>query len=332
MTATKCKTHAGRVAPIHDKIVAPVVLGPAPPWASRIKWRYASPIILAHLIAMLGFLPWFFSWTGVVLAALGCYVFGTLGINIGYHRLVTHRGFGCPRWLECSLVILGVCCLEESPTVWVAHHRQHHDTADTEDDPHTPRASFLWGHLGWLLMKSDNADAGRAMRRYARDLMNDPFYGWLEASDNWIKVALLSSAAFFVAGFTAVLLTGGALPDALQFGSSLLVWGWAVRTVLVWHITWSVNSVTHLWGYRNYETPDDSRNNLLIGVIANGEGWHNNHHADPRSARHGHSWREPDLAWLTIRALQAGGLAWNVALPSPRLAGALKARALRARD
>jgi stearoyl-CoA desaturase (delta-9 desaturase) len=303
-------------------------------WAMRpswhIKWRYASPIVFVHLVAALACLPWFFSWTGVVLAVLGCYAFGTLGMNIGYHRLLTHRGFSCPRWLERALAVLGACCMEESPTVWVALHRQHHHAADKERDPHCPLASFLWGHIGWLMIKSDNAEPGPSIVRYAPDLTSDPFYGWLEVGDNWIKVALLSWAVFFAAGFAVVALGGGTTEDAIRFGSSLVVWGAAVRTVAVWHLTWSVNSVTHLWGYRNYATPDNSRNNILIGLLANGEGWHNNHHADPRSARHGHSWREPDVAWLTIRALTTVGLARDVALPSPHLTAALRSRETRA--
>lgn len=116
------------------------------------------------------------------------------------------------------------------------------------------------------------------------------------------------------------------MADALQFGSSLVVWGAAVRTVLVWHITWSVNSVTHLWGYRNYETPDNSRNNILIGLLAGGEGWHNNHHAAPTSARHGHKWWEFDVTWLSIRVFMLLGLATNVCLPSPNLATTFKSR------
>jgi len=296
----------------------------------RIKWRYAGPIIFVHVAAILAFVPWFFSWTGVVLAVLGCYFFGTLGMNIGYHRLLTHRGFSCPRWVERLFAILGVCCAEESPTIWVAWHRQHHHEADKEPDPHSPLASFLWGHIGWLMIKSDNSESGPLTDRYAKDLTKDPFYAWLEKSDNWFKVVLISWTFFFAIGFAAARYTGSTTTDAIQFGSSLVVWGVAVRTVAVWHITWSINSVTHLWGYRSYDTPDNSRNNILIGIIANGEGWHNNHHADPRSARHGFSWREPDITWLTIRALLALGLARNVALPSPRLAAALKARKRRA--
>jgi fatty-acid desaturase len=294
----------------------------------RVKWRYASPIILIHLVALMACLPWSFSWTGVILAVFGCIVFGGVGMNVGYHRLLTHRSFSCPRWTERSLAILGACCMEESPTVWAAWHRQHHHTADKERDPHSPLTSFLWGHIGWLVIKSDNADAGGLKKRYAPDLMSDPFYEWLEASDNWIKVALLSWAAFFAAGFAAVTLCDGTIRDAIQFGSSLVVWGAAVRTVLVWHITWSVNSVTHLWGYRNYDTPDNSRNNILIGLLAGGEGWHNNHHAAPASARHGHKWWEFDLAWLMIRLLMLLGIATKVRLPSPNLATTFKSHAI----
>ncbi len=254
-----------------------------------------------------------------MLAVLGCYIFGTLGMNIGYHRLLTHRSFSSPQWMERSLAILGTCCMEESPTVWVALHRQHHYAADKEQDPHSPRASFLWGHIGWLMIKSDDAEAGPSIVRFAADLTSDRFYGWLEIHDNWLKVALLSWSAFFATGFLAEILAGGTTLDAVKFGSSLLVWGAAVRTVVVWHLTWSVNSVTHLWGYRNYDTSDSSRNNAIVALLNSGEGWHNNHHADPRSARHGHTWWELDLAWRTIHLLERVGLASNVSLPSPQL-------------
>ena len=205
---------------------------------------------------------------------------------------------------------------KSSPVVWVALHRQHHHAADQERDPHSPLASFLWGHIGWLMIRSDNAENGPSKARYASDMARDPFYGWLEVHENWATVAMLSWAAFFAAGFLTVTLAGGTTPDAIRFGSSLLVWGAAVRTVVVWHLTWSVNSVTHLWGYRTYDTPDGSRNNAIVALLNNGEGWHNNHHADSRSARHGHAWWELDVAWLTIRLLMLLGLASNVSLPS----------------
>ncbi|AMN43169.1 Stearoyl-CoA 9-desaturase [Rhodoplanes sp. Z2-YC6860] len=292
---------------------------PASGYSRRIKWRYAVPIAAAHLVALLAFIPWFFSWTGVVLMGLGLYVFGTLGINLGYHRLLTHRSFSSPRWLERTLAVLGACCAEESPTVWVAWHRRHHHVADEELDPHTPLRSFVWGHIGWLVIKSDNTEAGPLIGRYAADLMSDPFYARLETSDNWLKLALSTWVLYFAAGFGVAMAQGASTMESIQFGSSLLVWGAAVRTVLVWHASWSINSATHVWGYRSFDTPDNSRNNLLVALLTNGEGWHNNHHADPRSARHGRDWREPDVAWLTIRGLAALGLARNVALPSRRI-------------
>jgi stearoyl-CoA desaturase (delta-9 desaturase) len=158
------------------------------------------------------------------------------------------------------------------------------------------------------------------MERYAKDVLRDPFYAWLERHSNWIKVALLSWLAFFALGFAIAVLRGEDLASAVQFGLSWLVWGAILRTVVVWHLTWSVNSVTHIWGYRNYETPDGSRNNVMVALLVSGEGWHNNHHADPNSARQGHKWWELDLVWLMIRTLMLLGLAKNVALPSPQLA------------
>ena len=292
-----------------------------------IKWRYTLPIICIHMIAALAFLPYFFSWTGVVLAVAGWVLFGVVGLNVGYHRLLTHRSFSCPRWLERTLAVLGVCCMEESPTVWVAWHRKHHHFADQEKDPHSPIASFFWGHIGWLLTESDDNSSEPLESRYAPDLVKDPFYAWLEASDNWYKIALASWVALFVAGYLVTILADGSAASAIQFGASLVVWAGAVRTVLVWHSTWSVNSVTHLWGYRNYDTPDNSRNNFLIGLLAGGEGWHNNHHAAPTSARHGHKWWEIDLAWVTICFLMKLGLITNVALPPEDLSDVHAARA-----
>jgi fatty-acid desaturase len=141
--------------------------------------------------------------------------------------------------------------------------------------------------------------------------------------DNWILLFFASWFLFFAAGFSTAAVTSGVLTDGLQFGFSLMIWGGAVRTVLVWHQTWFVNSAAHLWGYRNYETHDDSRNNLWAGIFCNGDGWHNNHHADPSSARHGHKWWEIDLSWLTIRTMMALNLATDVALPSPSLAAGI---------
>ena len=154
--------------------------------------------------------------------------------------------------------------MQDSPPHWVAVHRRHHEFADEEHDPHSPLVSFFWGHMGWLLVNPDDLSRRPLIERYAKDILRDPFYAWLERRSNWIT-SLCCPGSCFSRRASPVALTGGSRPEAAQFGLSLLVWGVFLRTVLVWHITWSVNSVTHLWGYRNYETPDDSRNNWLVG-------------------------------------------------------------------
>jgi fatty-acid desaturase len=281
----------------------------------RIVWPYAVTVGLHHAVALLALLPWFFSWTGVVLAVAGTCVFGGLGINLCYHRLLTHRGLTCPRWLEHSFAVIGVCCMQDTPARWVAVHRRHHEHADQQEDPHSPLVNFLWGHVSWMLVQNRDLVRLGVYERYAKDILRDPFYRRLERTLLYPAIMLASWAAFFIAGLAAGLLSGGSLAQAAWFGASLLVWGVFVRIVLTWHITWSVNSAAHLWGYRNYETGEQSRNNWVVALLSNGEGWHNNHHADPRSARHGHRWWEVDLIFAFIQALEMVGLAKNVARP-----------------
>ncbi|MFO1025733.1 MAG: fatty acid desaturase [Acetobacteraceae bacterium] len=293
----------------------------------RIVWSYAVTVGLYHLLALLALLPWMFSWTGVVLALVGTYVFGGLGINLGFHRLLTHRGFSCPKWLEHACVIVGVCCVQDTPARWVAVHRRHHEQADLRDDPHSPLAGFLWGHAGWMLV--ENRDLARLgiYDRYAKDVLRDPFYRRLERSLLYPAIVLASWVLFFLCGAVASLAGGGTLADAAQFGASVLVWGVFVRTIAVWHITWSVNSAAHLWGYRSYETAEQSRNNWVVALLSNGEGWHNNHHAQPRAARHGHRPWEIDGIFGVVRVLEAMGLVWDVVRPDPKLVAAAAQRA-----
>ena len=293
-----------------------VLRHPAATEPLEVEWVFVLGIVFYHLAAALAFLPWFFSWTGVACATLGIYVFGVLGINLGYHRLLAHQSFSCPKWLEHTFAVLGICCLQDSPARWVAIHRRHHHHTDDEQDPHSPLAGFLWAHIGWVLVKSKDLMRDQLFERYAKDLIRDKFYAWVEKSYAWIWIVFVLWMVFFAVGFGIELLAGGTAAEGLQFGLSLVVWGVFVRTVIHWHFTWSVNSVTHLWGYRNYDTPDGSRNNAVIAFISNGEGWHNNHHADPRSAKHGHRWWELDVAWLTIRFLMLIGLARHIAMPT----------------
>lgn len=285
----------------------------------RVRWVYLISISSFHLLACLAFVPWLFSWTGVALALLGLYVFGTLGINLCYHRLLTHKSFSCPKWIEHLTATLGVCCLQDTPGRWVAIHRLHHQHSDEQPDPHSPLVDFLWGHMGWLMVKNDETDRISMYERYARDVLKDPFHMAFERNLLWVWVNLASWAAFYTVGFIVGWAMTGEFLGGVQFGLSLLVWGVFVRTVLVWHITWSVNSVTHMWGYRNYDTDENSKNNWFVGLVSNGEGWHNNHHADQRSAAHGHRWWEFDVTYLTIKALSLVGLAKDIVKPSKRL-------------
>ncbi|MBX3359665.1 MAG: fatty acid desaturase [Phycisphaeraceae bacterium] len=278
----------------------------------RIRWTYALSIVALHLLALLAFVPWFFSWTGVAACVAGLYVFGTLGINLGYHRLLTHRSFRCSKWLEHTVAILGVCCLQEAPGRWVAIHRKHHQHSDEQPDPHSPLVTFLWGHVGWLVIENRESDSFQMYHRYAGDLLRQPFYLGLERRLRWFWVYVAHAAVFGLVGLGAGLLLERDWARAAQFALSLVLWGVVVRTVLVWHITWSVNSLSHLWGYKSHETGENSRNNWFVALISNGEGWHNNHHADQQSAAHGHRWWELDVTYLTIRALGAIGLATHI--------------------
>ncbi len=283
----------------------------------HIFWTYGITILVGHLLACLAFVPWLFSWSGLVLLLLGHIVFGMLGMTLGYHRLLTHRGFTCPRWLEHTFAILGVCCLQDTPAHWVAVHRMHHQHSDEQPDPHSPRVTGFWSHMGWLFVK--NRGHGLEMLdRYARDLLRDRFYFRLERSHSWIGYVLLQWVIYYGAGFAVGWLTGGGPAAGVQLGLSWLVWGVFVRTVLVWHITWAVNSASHIWGYRTYKTGENSRNNWFVALISYGEGWHNNHHAEPRSAAHGHRWWEFDMTYATIRLLRLLGLARNVIEPTGR--------------
>jgi stearoyl-CoA desaturase (delta-9 desaturase) len=282
----------------------------------RISWRYASVVIGYHLLSALAFIPWLFSWTGVALCAGGVVVFGVLGVTVCYHRLLTHRSFKCPKWLEHTLAVVGLLNMQDAPARWVAVHRRHHEYADEELDPHTPVKSFFWSHVGWLLVDHPDLTRFGIYERYAKDILRDRFYVQLERHIGWIMLA--SWVAFYFAGFLAKLTLGGSIVDAVQFGSSVLVWGVFVRTVVTWHISWSVNSVTHRFGYRNYETDEGSRNSILVSILSGGEGWHNNHHADPRSANFGHRRWEVDIGYLFIRFLEKLGLASDIIEPHGR--------------
>jgi stearoyl-CoA desaturase (delta-9 desaturase) len=306
---------AGDIAPPLRLYEPPKPLDRPAAVTRRIVWRYAIPLAAVHLLALSVCLPWLFSWTGLVLLVAGVEIYGGLGINIAYHRLLAHRSFKCPLWLEHVFVVFALCCMEDAPASWVATHRAHHNDSDEQPDPHSPLVNFLWAHVGWLLVENRDVRCLSAYERYARDILRDPFYLRLERGLLSIWIYLAHALVYFLAGFLVVAATGADLAAGIQFGLSLLVWGVLARTVCVWHISWSVNSLTHLAGYQTYDTGDSSRNNWFVAVVSSGEGWHNNHHADPASASNSHRWWELDLIYAFIRSLQFCGLATEVITP-----------------
>jgi len=227
----------------------------------------------------------------------GMYCFTALGITIGFHRLLTHRSFATPPAVRFIFLVLGSMALQGPALDWASIHIKHHATTDTDDDPHSPVAGFLHAHIGWMFTGKEAEPAV-----YGSWLLRDP-------------LVMLVSKTFFV--WTALSFV---IPYLLG-GWTGLLWGGLVRLFLLNHVTWSVNSVCHTFGTRMFDTPDRSKNNWLVGLLALGEGWHNNHHAFPRSAFHGLRWWQFDFSAYVIRLLEWSGLAWNVCrIPAERLA------------
>ena len=281
----------------------------------EVRWMYVVPMALVHALALLACWPALYSGWGLAALLVGVIVFGQ-GINLCYHRLLTHRSFATPRWFEHGLVIFALCSLEDTPIRWVTTHRVHHLHSDERPDPHSPLVTFLWGHMGWLMFKNPQAQSLEAYQKYSSDLLRDRFYRKLE-SKPWITLVIYVAHLLLLGLVGAAIgwATTGDRSEALRLGLSVLVWGGLLRTVAVWHITWSVNSLSHLFGYRNYDTPDDSTNNWLVGLIASGEGWHNNHHHDPTAASVWRRWWEFDLTYVVIVLLSWVGLAREIVPP-----------------
>jgi len=240
------------------------------------------------------------------------YVVTGMGVTVGYHRLFTHKSFKTGPIVTSILGVLGSMAAEGPILTWVAHHRCHHQHSDREQDPHSPHGhgsgvlgivrGFFMSHVGWMFLGNR-----RDISHYVADLEADPLVRRLSKLFLvWMAVSLALPALI------------GGLISMSWWGAFLgLVWGGLIRIAVVHHITWSVNSVCHLWGTRPFRSHDESRNNAIVGVLALGEGWHNNHHAFPTSARHGLKWWQLDTSYLVIKALEKLGLAWGVKVPSP---------------
>ena len=256
-----------------------------------INWTTLLFVIFFHIGAVAALFT--FSWANLGVGLFLWWLAGSLGIGLGYHRLLTHRGFVVPKWLEYTLSIFGTLALQSGPLSWVTTHRIHHAFTETAKDPHSPRSGTYWAHIGWIFRGTAQNQSWATMQRYCPDFANDRFHQLLNKY-YYIPLVVLAVVLFAIGGL------------------SMVLWGVFLKTVIGWHFTWLVNSATHLWGTRRFETRDDSRNNGLIAALTWGEGWHNNHHAYPRSAKHGLAWYEIDINWAQIRLLEMVGLAKSV--------------------
>jgi stearoyl-CoA desaturase (delta-9 desaturase) len=260
-----------------------------------INWFTAVILALFHVGAIAAL--FMFSWRNLAVAAVMYYIATGLGISMGYHRLHTHRSYKVPLWLEYFFAVCGSLTLEGGPIFWVATHRRHHQFSDQPGDPHSPRDGAFWSHMGWILFGDTNHNNTKLMSKYAPDLARHRFYVWLN-DYHWIPVTVTGLAMWAIGG----------LP--------MMLWGTFFRVVFGLHATWAVNSATHMWGARRFATRDDSRNTWWVAILSFGEGWHNNHHAHPTSARHGLAWYEFDPSWLLVKTLRYFGVAKAVQVAS----------------
>ncbi len=258
-----------------------------------LDWGVIVFMSAVHILALLAFLPGNFSWGGVVLFFVLHWVTGGLGITMGWHRLVAHRSFQTPKWIEYFLVFCGALSCQGGPIWWVGLHRHHHLYSDQNVDHHDSTKGFWWSHFGWMLHE---VPAEKEIARFTQDIGDDPFYQFLDRYFLGVQ-AVLAVILYLIGGWSFVL------------------WGVFLRMVTLYHCTWLVNSATHKFGYRSHESGDRSTNCWWVAVLAYGEGWHNNHHAYQYSARHGLQWWEFDLTWIMIRTLEVLGLAKNIKLP-----------------
>ena len=246
-----------------------------------------------HLASIAAF--WFITWKNVAAFLVLYFVTECLGITLGFHRLMSHRSFKTYKWVERTLAFIGALTIQRSPLEWVAHHRIHHAFSDTEKDPHNSRRGFWWSHILWVVKRDERLDEYTALKPYARDIANDWFMNLLFSK--WVHTGLQIALGF-------VLLELG--------GWGMVFWGIFLRLVVGYHLTFFINSVSHVFGYKTYETGDESRNCWWAALLTFGEGWHNNHHKFQTIARAGHQWWEVDVTMGVIRVMEFFGLAWDI--------------------
>ena len=258
---------------------------------TRINWKNVVIIGSFHLLAIPALFS--FSWPNLAAMLVGNWIVGSLGVGLGWHRLLTHRGFKAPKWLEYTLSIFATMSVQDPPNNWIATHRMHHAFTDTDKDPHSIKPGFWWAQIGWILWGTAQDHDAATLQRYIPDLLKDK---WHTVISRYFYVPIIVSALilFAIGGWTMV------------------VWGVFARVVVGWHTTWFVNSLAHIYGPRPYDTGDNSTNNWFVAILTFGEGWHNNHHMSPTSARHGIEWYQFDMNWIAICVLEKLGWARDI--------------------
>ncbi|MEM9557908.1 MAG: fatty acid desaturase [Acidobacteriota bacterium] len=257
--------------------------------AESINWLRSVPFFAVHVLAVVGAILYPPTW-GLIALVVALYYIRMWGVVVGYHRYFSHRSFKTSRAFQFFLALVGITAVQKGPLWWAAHHRHHHRHSDHEPDVHSPVVrDFFWAHVGWILSNKHHETEHHKIR----DFMKYPELRWLDRHYIIVPVTL------------------GALLWAF-FGTAAFVWGGLVSTVVLWHGTFMINSLAHVFGSRRFKTKDQSRNNFLLSLITLGEGWHNNHHYYPGSARQGFYWWELDIGYYSLKALELVGLVWDV--------------------